>query len=173
MRSSNSVSRLLNLRIDPQPQEPASETRSQGKRKTPIITLFGVQAMPAELRFAIGEYVLIRKQPSGMQDPSELPTPASNLLSNYDSEFPALGAPTRQQQSNDVSNKYISKHAGCCVGRVVSIRDAPLSIKVKLVSPSYSPQLSLPRIIKECLQQHRQIFFELQMILANVSKFSA
>ncbi|KAL7553948.1 hypothetical protein ACHAWF_018847 [Thalassiosira exigua] len=160
VRASSSISRLVNLRVDPKPQSALAETQA---RKTPVVTLYGIQAIPAGLRFATGEYVCLVKQHSGVQET----TNNKNLMKNYNTEFPTLGT-TDQSDDEQKVDCYVEKHPGYCIGRVVSVVDAPFSIKVKLISPSYCTGPTTPLLIQKCLQHEADIYWELHMIPANV-----
>ena len=108
------------------------------------------------------------KQPSDQSDDKIL-SPREYNLSNddYDEEFPAL---TSQPNKAEIKiNDSVSKNQFCCLGRVMAVTEAPFSIKIKLISPSYiADSAHVPAPIQECLAEKKDTWFELQVVPANV-----
>lgn len=173
IRSSSCASSLVNLRIEPNVSmfDDNSEEEQSSKRKTPIVTFYSVQAMPIGLRFARGEHVQIYKQPPhDVTDAVKEPMEYSVMPGDYEEEFPALSDKTESKLNSD---DIVLKDACCCLGRVVSVAEAPLSIKIKLIAPSYIADPSyVPDPIQECLTQKKGTWFELRIVPANVSVLS-
>ena len=175
IRSSPCVSRLNNLRIEPNKSmfdDDMDSNNKSSKRKTPVITLYSVQAMPIGLRFARGEHVRIFKQPTNI--PSEMIESSTgySALKDYDEEFPVLSK-AKTAESKQRTTGTTSKNRCSCLGRVMRVTEAPFSIKIKLIAPSYIDDLSyVPQPIEDCISEKKDIWFELQMVPANVSVWS-
>jgi len=173
IRSSSCASSLVNLRIEPSVSmfDDTAEEEQSSKRKTPIVTFYSVQAMPIGLRFARGEHVQIYKQPQHTaNDTVQQQMEYSAMKGDYEEEFPALSNATNTAGSKLNSDDTVSKDACSCLGKVLSVTEAPLSIKIKLIAPSYIADLSyVPDPIQECLTQKKDTWFELRIVPANVS----
>ena len=171
IRSSSCVARLNNLRIEPNKSmfdDDMDNSENTTKRKTPIITLYTLQAMPIGLRFARGEHVRIFKQPSISSEMSDSPKEYS-ALKDYDEDFPILST-RKVSESKQMPTDTTSKDRCSCLGRVIRVTEAPFSIQVKLIVPSYIDDSSyIPQLIENCLSEKKDTWFELQMVPANVS----
>jgi hypothetical protein len=173
IRSSSWASRVVNLRIEPNSSTVkvgVDKEARQSKSKTPIVTLYTIQAMPVGLRFARGEHVRILKQPSDLpNDTNKAQEEFSVSNDKYDEEFPMLTAATSAATHTN-TDTTISKDRCYCLGRVMSVMEAPFSIKIKLIAPSYIADSSyVPHPIQECLDERKDTWFEIQVVPANVS----
>jgi RNA dependent RNA polymerase len=173
LRSSTSLSRLSNLRMDRDPDSDKREgaTRSKGKKKLPTVSMYCVQAMPIGVRFAIGEFVCITRQMVNDEIESKARTiQPSSWAKDFDKEFPALGVATdgSSRSGNADCSEMVAKRGGLCFGRVVAVCDAPFSVKVKLVAPSYAEEAGIPELITKCLETGAGIYWELSMVPANI-----
>lgn len=175
MRSSLHTSRLANLRIEPGVSMFGKGNESEkSKPKMPIVTFYSIQAMPVGLRFARGEHVRIFRQPTDRSDSTALLSKEYNASENdYDEEFPALSS-AASTKTETKSHECVPKNQSCCLGRVTAVTEAPLSIKIKLSSPSYiADSVHVPTPIQECLAEKKDTWFELQVVPANVRSLCA
>eukprot|EP00978_Attheya_sp_CCMP212_P042524 scaffold260436_cov51-Attheya_sp.AAC.2 len=192
-RAASSLSRVGNLRLDPsQPvedvhesdEEHATSTQDETKyrrptvKNLPTITLFRVQAIPMRVRFAIGEFVCIscevtRNKSAKVERDRTATNPSSSsdlTTQQYEYEFPPLSSLSGNQEQNTMkasSNEFAHKTGHFCLGRVVRLCEAPFSISIKLVAPSFGLKAS-PELLLQCLAQRKSIFWQVSMIPANI-----
>lgn len=181
--ATSSVSRVGNLRLDP------SETAWDDSKRTdsieaendytkcalPIVTFYRVQAIPRRLNFSVGEYVRVTLQTHDREKERSRgvgsSAPAGQLeVDDSETDFPPL------QKNIDVSESQVRYHgsetktaksSGYCIGRIVALCEAPFSIAVKVVGPSYGMD-SAPELLLRCLHHQPRAFWEISAVPANV-----
>lgn len=189
-RSSSAALRMGNLRLDPaQPfwveseadfdcNEVACEEDAERRLKTmlPTITFYRVHSIPQRFNFTVGEYVCISQQTDSEKKRGGTGVPLSNvgyLTQHYEEDFPLLtkyGSKVKETstgKSFTSSCDLVSKSGRFCLGRVVSMCEAPFSISMKLVAPSFSPYAA-PEFLLKCLSVQPAVYWEVSVVPANV-----
>eukprot|EP00977_Amphora_coffeiformis_P014749 scaffold4223_cov189-Amphora_coffeaeformis.AAC.9 len=174
------VSRVSDLRVDSshptwenvRGTEANNMAEPLERQNLPTITLYRVHSIPQRLPFTVGEYVrvTIQTQNDGIHSTPE-DDKATTFQDDYDLAFPPLrnrhpsGKPEHAFKTSTCRN--ISKLAGYCLGRVVTLCEAPFAISLKIVAPSYGMKCA-PEFLLNSLRSQPRIFWEVTSVPANV-----